>query len=117
MRPELTQNLWERYGFRDNPFDTRALSMTPDSKLSVSQAYIGRGDRSQETTVMTNFLRSPGGGRIIVEGEVGVGKTTFVNYHRYLWENEAQTKLITPASEISVHQGWGAREFLLSILA
>ena len=25
MEFELTQNLWERYGFRDNPFDTRAL--------------------------------------------------------------------------------------------
>ncbi len=113
---ELSQNLWERFGFLDNPFDTRALSLAATNPLSVAEAFVGRGIESAESRIMTNFLRNPGGGRIIVEGDVGVGKTTFVNYHRYLWENEAKTKLFTPASEISVQDGWGVREFLLSIL-
>ncbi len=39
MNMELTQNLWERYGFRDNPFDTRALSLSPGSLLSVAEAF------------------------------------------------------------------------------
>lgn len=82
----------------------------------MAEAFVGRGIKSDEARIMTNFLRSPGGGRIVVEGDVGVGKTTFVNYHRYLWENEAKTKLLTPASELSVQKGWGAREFLLSII-
>ena len=84
MKLELTQNLWERFGFRDNPFDTRALSLSPNNSLSVAEAFVGRGMESAESRVMTNFLRSPGGGRIVVAGDVGVGKTTFVNYHRYL---------------------------------
>jgi hypothetical protein len=77
----LTQNLWERYGFRDNPFDTRALSLSPGSLLSVADAFVGRAMTSPESNLMTNFLRSSGGGRVVVEGDVGVGKTTFVNYH------------------------------------
>jgi DNA-binding transcriptional ArsR family regulator len=112
----LTQNLWERYGFRDNPFDTRALSLSPGSLLSVAEAFVGRGMGSAESKLMTNFLRSAGGGRVVVEGDVGVGKTTFVNYHRYLWQTEAKTKLLTPATEISVQGDWGTRELLLNVL-
>lgn len=112
----LTQNLWERYGFRDNPFDTRALSLSPGSLLSVADAFVGRGMASPESMLMTNFLRSSGGGRIVVEGDVGVGKTTFVNYHRYLWQTEAKTKLLTPATEISVQSDWGSRDLLLNVL-
>lgn len=44
----LTQNLWERYGFRDNPFDTRALSLSPGSLLSVADAFVGRAMTSAE---------------------------------------------------------------------
>lgn len=116
MDEELTQNLWERFGFRDNPFDTRALSLTTESCLSVANAFVGHDKRSSESSLMTNFLKNPTGGNIVVEGEVGVGKTTFVNYHKYVWEKKAKTKLLTPASEISVQGGWGAHEFLISIL-
>ena len=115
-KPRLTQNLWERFGFRDNPYDTRALSLSPESALSVAEAFVGRGEKSNEWRLLTNFLRNPGGGCAVVEGDVGVGKTTFVNFHRYLWENEAETKLLTPASEISVQRDWGVREFLLSVV-
>ena len=116
-KARLTQNLWERFGFRDNPFDTRALSISPESALSVAEAFVGRGEKSTEWKLLTNFLRNPGGGCAVVEGDVGVGKTTFVNLHRYLWESEATTKLITPASEISVQGDWGIREFLLSVVS
>ncbi len=115
-KPRLTQNLWERFGFQDNPYDTRALSLSPESPLSVAEAFVGRGEKSSEWQLLMNFLRNPGGGCAVVEGDVGVGKTTFVNLHRYLWENEAQTKLLTPASEISVQRDWGVREFLLSVV-
>jgi len=113
---ELTQNLWERFGFRDNPFDTRALSLSTNALLPITKAFVGRDEESEESRVMTNFFRNPGGGRVVVEGDVGVGKTTFVNYHRYLWEKEAKDKLLTPASEISVFSTWTAQEFLISAL-
>ena len=113
---ELTQNLWERYGFTDNPYDTKALSLSKAAPLSVQEAYI---PRAADTTadLMTNFLRNPGGGRVVVEGDPGVGKTTFVNFHRQRWETGAKHKLISPAGEISVREDWTERDFLLSLLA
>jgi hypothetical protein len=99
---DLSQNIWGRYGFRGNPFDTGALSASADSLLPIAQAIVGREMEAPESRMLLGILRSPGGGRVIVEGEIGVGKTTFVNYHRYLWEVEAQDKLLTPATEITM---------------
>lgn len=114
--PELTQNLWERYGFSANPFDTRALSLSEGAALSVSQAYVPRGRNSEAASILTNFFRNPGGGRIAVEGEPGIGKTTFVNFHRHQWETGARDKLLTPATEISLQGDWDAKAFLLNLL-
>lgn len=113
---ELTQNLWERFGFTDNPYDTKALSLSKAAPLSVQEAYIPRA-ADATTDLITNFLRNPGGGRIVVEGDPGVGKTTFVNFHRQRWETGAKNKLISPAGEISVREDWTERDFLLSLLA
>ncbi|MBM4045034.1 MAG: hypothetical protein FJ279_07965 [Planctomycetes bacterium] len=109
---ELSQNIWARYGFRGNPFDTGALSASADALLPIAQAIVGRGMDSPESRLMLDVVRSVGGGRAVVEGDIGVGKTTFVNYHRYLWEAEAQDKLLTPATEISLSSDVSAREFL-----
>lgn len=114
---ELTQNLWERYGFSTNPFDTKALSLSDGAWLSVTNAYVSRKKGAEAASVLTNFFRNPGGGRIVVEGEPGVGKTTFVNYHRHRWENEAEDRLVTPATEISLQENWGERDFLLNLLS
>ncbi len=81
---ELSQNIWERYGFRGNPFDTGALSAFAGALLPIAHAIVGREMESTESRMLLAILRSPGGGRAVVEGEIGVGKTTFVNYHRYL---------------------------------
>lgn len=114
---ELTQNLWERYGFTGNPFDTRALSLSSQAPLSVEHAYVKRSGDADADNLITNFLRNPGGGRILIEGKAGVGKTTFVNYHRYRWEKTAKQKLISPANEISVEMDWTGRVLLLALLA
>jgi hypothetical protein len=99
---ELSQNIWGRYGFLGNPFDTGALSASADALLPIAQAIVGREMESPESRMLLGIARSAGGGRAVVEGEIGVGKTTFVNYHRYLWEVEAQDKLLTPATEITL---------------
>ena len=113
----LTQNLWERYGFTDNPYDTKALSLSSAAPLSVQEAYVERGNASASSRLLMNFLRNPGGGRLVVEGEPGVGKTTFVNYHRQLWEFSKEHPLLSPLTEISVREGWGERDFLLGLLS
>jgi hypothetical protein len=76
---ELVQNIWTRYGFRGNPFDTAALSAMAGDILPIAKAIVGRGMDSPESKMLLGVLRSAGGGRPVVEGDIGVGKTTFLN--------------------------------------
>lgn len=71
---------------------------------------------SPESKMLLGVLRSAGGGRAVVEGDIGVGKTTFVNYHRYLWEVEATDKLLTPATEIVLPSSLSVGEFVSNII-
>ncbi len=116
MAFELIQDIWSRYGFRGNPFDTAALSTSTGALLPVSKAIVGRDMDSTESKMLTGVLRSKGGGRVVVEGDIGVGKTTFVNYHRYLWEVEAEDKLLTPATEMAVTNNLNVADFVSNIL-
>lgn len=113
---ELIQNIWTRFGFRGNPFDTSALAAANESLLPIAQAIVGREMESPESRALLGVLRSPGGGRVVVEGDIGVGKTTFVNYHRYLWEVEAKDKLLTPATELTVDSGVKVGGFVSDII-
>jgi DNA-binding transcriptional ArsR family regulator len=113
----LSQDVVEQFGFTKNPFDPSALSLNSQSVLPIAKAFVGRDISSVESRTITNILRLSGGNRFVVEGEVGVGKTTFVNYHRYLWENESRDKLFTPTQEISFDPNWNTKDFLLNILS
>ena len=112
----LQQNIWSRYGLKCSPFDTRPLSLEQND-LPITKAYVGRDENSRENILLTNILCSPGGCRFVVEGDVGVGKTSFVNYHRQLWEKEAIDKILTTEREISVYSTWTVKDFLLNILS
>ena len=107
----LSQNVWKVYGLRDNPFSTKALS-TSNGLLPIAKAFVGRSLESLESERFINILRNPGGACLVVEGEIGVGKTTFVNYHRYLWEHEAEDKLLSPLVEIGISPQWTLKDFL-----
>ena len=112
---ELTQNIWARYGFRDNPYDTKALSIT--NNLPITKAYIEREDSPDARRIMNYYLHQTEGGNIIVEGDSGIGKTTFVNYYKYLYNTARDNdKLFSPETEISVQKTWGIEDFILSAL-
>jgi DNA-binding transcriptional ArsR family regulator len=115
--PYVIQDLWKKYGFQANPFDTSPLSLADKSLLPIAEAIVGRDFETQESRTLRNVLRNPGGARVVVEGNVGVGKTTFVNYHRYLWEHYSQSPLLTPQEEIAVTEEWRLPHLLMNILA
>lgn len=112
---KLTQDHWKSWGFLGNPFDTKALSVY-SKPLNISKAFVGRSMETNESKSLLNLIRNPGGGCVIVEGDIGVGKTTLVNYHRYLWEYEAEDKILSTVREIPVYSNWEAKDFLIEIL-
>ncbi len=113
----LEQNFWSKYGFKNNPYDTNALTLYSDALLPISEAYVGRGEDSREFQLITNIFSGVGGNRFIVEGEIGLGKTTFVNYHRYVWEHESKDPLFTSLGEITFSLQWTRADFLQEMIS
>lgn len=60
MGMELIQNIWPRYGFRGNPFDTAVLSASAGALLPVGKAIAGRDMESTESKMLLGVLRSFG---------------------------------------------------------
>ncbi len=120
MEMDLDRELltWANYGFLSSPFATKPLSLFSQSELSVSKAYLPREttDGLNPSEKLDQFLKSEGGGCILVEGEIGVGKTSLVNHHRDEWRKAAYP-LFTPISEISAESDWTKRQFLIDILS
>ena len=109
------QNVWARFGFSDNPFDTKALSKS--GNLPIEQAYIKRADYNEIGGILDSFLFNPGGGNIIIEGDSGVGKTTFINYHKLIWKSKSKDiRLFSSDTEISVQSYWRIENFIYNAL-
>ena len=67
----LSQDVWRDFGFLGNPLDPRPLGISHSDR----QLIVGRDDELRQFMVLSSSLQ----GAIIVEGNIGVGKTSFVN--------------------------------------
>lgn len=66
-----SEDVWKHLGFTGNPLDPRPLRISDDDR----QLLVGRDDELHQFMVLSSNLQ----GVIIVEGNIGVGKTSFVN--------------------------------------
>lgn len=89
-------NMWEDLGFTGNPYDQKALSVTPeDRKLLIN--------RTIELQTLST-LANAGKGIIIVEGGVGVGKTSLVNAMQYDLLHQKKNKILPSFQKIELTQ-------------
>jgi len=102
-------SIWEVYGLKSDPFNTSPL-LVFGGEIPLN-TFMGR---TQELKRLNNLLRNKGGSRVIVSGDVGVGKTTFVNFARA----HAQEKgnFFTTIKEIAIQPDWDATDFIINTL-
>ncbi|MFZ2456340.1 MAG: AAA family ATPase [Candidatus Altiarchaeia archaeon] len=108
MDKELN-NIWELYGLRENPFSTSPL-LVKGGTLPI-ESFVGREEQVKR---LLRIFGSRGGSRMLVCGDVGAGKTTFVNYAR---NHALQKGFFTPFKEIGVQGYWDTDQFILNTLA
>jgi hypothetical protein len=87
-------NVWTDLGFTDNPYDYRALSVTDEDRKML----VGR--KTELASLKT--LVETGRGIIIVEGGVGVGKTSIVNAMQYDLLQNAKEKILPSFQKIEL---------------
>ncbi|AIF82381.1 hypothetical protein NTE_00299 [Candidatus Nitrososphaera evergladensis SR1] len=105
---EITMgNVWEDLGFTGNPYDPRALSISDeDRKLLI--------DRTNELQMLTTLVNS-GKGITIVEGGIGVGKTSLVNAMQYDLLHQKKNTILPAFQKIELTDGnMEPKNFILS---
>jgi len=101
-------NVWEDLGFIGNPYDPRALSISDeDRKLLI--------DRTDELQMLTTLANSGSRGIIIVEGGIGVGKTSLVNAMQYDLLHQKKNKILPAFQKIELtNDNIEPKNFILS---
>ena len=75
---EEVGTIWELYGLKTNPFFSDPLLIF-GGDIDLKVGFVGR---EEETRRLKNIIYGNSSSRILISGDVGVGKTTFVNYVR-----------------------------------
>ena len=102
----MMANIWTDLGLTDNPYDPRPLSIDADDR----ELFVGRTKTLDEF----NTLLSTRGGMIIVEGKVGVGKTSFVNIGLY---GKFESERYLPCDKIEIEGNMDIIQFILSVFS
>ncbi|MCL5106077.1 MAG: ArsR family transcriptional regulator [Candidatus Marsarchaeota archaeon] len=103
-------SIWEMYGLKANPFSSDPL-LVSGGILSMD-CFTGR---KKESDRMSMHFRSLGGSRLLVVGDVGVGKTSFVNFVRKSAIDKGG--YFSPIGEIKIESNWTAADFILNTLS
>lgn len=79
---------WQQFGLRSNPYDT--LPLIEGGELSIDKAFIGR---TTELKSLKDIFLSDSRGCLAILGNVGVGKTSLANFHKFLFKYTEKNKL------------------------
>lgn len=105
-------SLWEAYGLKGNPFTTSPL--VEGGALPIEQAFIGR---KEELRILADVMREERAS-VFVSGNVGVGKTSLLNFHKHRFRTTDENPLLSPRRELeATKELMSKREFLLEIIS
>ncbi|MBI2580795.1 hypothetical protein HYV85_03205 [Candidatus Woesearchaeota archaeon] len=103
------EDIWELYGVRSNPFSTSPI-LVRGGNLPL-ECFVGRQEQVKR---LARIFGSAGGSRTLVYGDVGMGKTSFVNFVR---AHAMMQGFFTPFKEIAILDAWNPDEFVHNTLA
>ena len=109
MGNKIIKDIWGLYGFGSNPFSTSPI-LVKGGDIPL-ECFVGREDQIKQ---LGKILGSKGGSRSLVYGDIGVGKTSFVNIVRH---HAIKSGYFTPFKEIAIRSDWTPDDFILNTLA
>ena len=102
------ESFWDRLGLKGNPYDPKPLTLSEeDMKL-----FVGRNNELAQLNTLTS---GGNGGIIIIEGDFGVGKTSFVNMFQY--EKQKNEKILPSFESIELFENTDLVNFMLSVFS
>lgn len=109
--PSPITNLWTPYGLRGDPFFRQALEPTTDpDEARPASLLVGR---AAEMAQIKTLIESSDSSRTVIQGEAGVGKTSFVSA---LKTQIQSARVLTHADPIRVQPTMTASSFIAEVL-
>jgi len=103
---------WQQFGLRGNPYDI--LPLIEGGELPIRKAFVGR---EQELEFLNNLFESENRLCLTICGDVGVGKTSLANVHKFVWKYKKQKSLFSFRREIEACENLlNKKSFLLEII-
>src|SRR3989338_8850598 len=103
---------WQQFGLRKNPYDT--LPLIEGGDLLIDKAFIGR---SAERKFLDSLFESNNRICLTVCGDVGVGKTSLANFHKFIWKYTKSKLLFSFRREIEANNDLlNKKTFLIEII-
>ena len=104
---------WQQFGLKKDPYDT--LPLVEGGDLPIEKAFVGRDN---EKSALENLFESHERLCLTICGDVGVGKTSLANFHKYIWKYHTQKLLFSFRREIEACDDLlNKRSFLIEIIA
>lgn len=107
VTPTQKPKIWEVYGLRSNPFSTNPL-LVIGGNIPIDSFF----GRAQELKQLEGLILNNSNSRVLVYGDIGIGKTTLANYVR--WSLFSKNNYFTPFPEIGVQEDWDVNDFILN---
>ena len=103
---------WQQFGLKKNPYDT--LPLIEGGDLSIDKAFIGR---NSEKKFLDSLFQSTDRICLTICGDVGVGKTSLANFHKFIWKYTTKKLLFSFRREIEVNNDLlNKKNFLIEII-
>lgn len=103
---------WRQFGLRDNPYDTAPL--VEGGSLPIEKAFVAR---DKEKDFLNDLFLSENKLCLTICGDVGVGKTSLANFHKFIWKHEKPKLLFSSRREIEAcDELLTKRTFLIEII-
>ncbi|OGZ73877.1 MAG: hypothetical protein A2908_00820 [Candidatus Staskawiczbacteria bacterium RIFCSPLOWO2_01_FULL_38_12b] len=103
---------WQQFGLRKNPYDT--LPLIEGGDLLIDKAFIGR---SAERKFLDSLFESNNRICLTVCGDIGVGKTSLANFHKFIWKYTKEKLLFSFRREIEANNDLlNKKTFLIEII-
>lgn len=102
-------NIWQMYGLNANPFNPDPLLIF-GGDLPIKESFFGREKEFKE---LKRIIYSNKTSRILIYGDIGIGKTTFVNYIRH---TSIEDGYFTPFGELGIQYNWTPEDFMFSTI-
>jgi len=96
---------WESLGFKENPFSTDPITI---DTLPLYTGHTLEMQACKDVVSQKDIL-------MIIEGQRGVGTTSFANFLRF--STQKKKLYLTPRNEIRVNPGWSLETLLSAIIA